>query len=76
MFGRKAPIGKYMLMFALGVVTGAAVALLYAPMTGRKMQKKVGDVTDKVIDATDKVLDKMEEKVENMQHFVKKIANA
>jgi gas vesicle protein len=65
-----------MLMFALGVVTGAAVALLYAPMTGRKMQKKVGDVTDKVIDATDKVLDKMEEKVENMQHFVKKIANA
>ncbi len=76
MFGRKPPIGKYMLMFALGVVTGAAVALLYAPMTGRKMQKKVGDVTDKVIDATDKVLDKMEEKVENMQHFVKKIANA
>jgi gas vesicle protein len=57
-------------------VTGAAVALLYAPMTGRKMQKKVGDVTDKVIDATDKVFDKMEEKVENMQHFVKKIANA
>jgi gas vesicle protein len=76
MFGRKPPIGKYMLMFALGAVTGAAVALLYAPMTGRKMQKKVGDVTDKVIDATDKVLDKMEEKVENMQHFVKKIANA
>jgi gas vesicle protein len=76
MFGRKPPIGKFMLMFALGAVTGAAVALLYAPMTGRKMQKKVGDVTDKVIDATDKVLDKMEEKVENMQHFVKKIANA
>lgn len=76
MFGRKSPIGKYMLMFALGAVTGAAVALLYAPMTGKKMQKKVGDVTDKVIDATDKVLDKVEEKVENVQHFVKKIANA
>lgn len=76
MFGRKSPVGKYILMFAFGAVTGAAVALLYAPMTGRKMQKRVGDVTDKVMDATDKVLDRVEENIENVQHFVKKIANA
>ena len=76
MFGRKAPIGRYMLMFTLGAVAGAAVALLYAPMTGKKMQKKVGDVTDKVLDATDKVLDKVEEQVGNVQGFVKKIAKA
>lgn len=76
MFGRTSPVGKYILMFALGAVTGAAVALLYAPMTGRKMQKRVGDVTDKVMDATDKVLDRVEENIENVQHFVKKIANA
>ena len=76
MFGRKPPIGKYMLMFILGAVAGAAVALLYAPMTGKKMQKRVGDVTDKVLDATDKVLDRMEEQVGNVQGFVKKIAKA
>ena len=76
MFERKPPVGKYLLFFALGAVTGAAVALLYAPMPGKKMQKKVSDVTDKVIDATDKVLDRMEENIENVQHFVKKMANA
>ncbi len=65
-----------MMVFALGVVAGAAVALLYAPMTGKKMQKKVGDVTDKVLDATDKVLDKVEQQVESVQGFVKKIAKA
>ncbi len=76
MFGRKPPVGKYILMFALGAVTGAAVALLYAPMTGRKMQKRVGDVTDKVMGATDRVLERMEENIENVQHFVRKIAKA
>ncbi len=76
LFARKPPIGKYLLMFALGAAAGAAVALLYAPMTGKKMQKKVGDVTEKVLDATDKVLDKMEEQVGNVQGFVKKMAKA
>lgn len=76
MFGNKPPIGKYMLMFALGAITGAAVALMYAPMTGKRMQKRVGDVTEKVLDATDKVLDKVEDQLENVQGFVKKIARA
>ena len=76
MFARKPPLGGYILFFALGAVTGAAVALLMAPMSGRKMQKKVGEVTEKVIDATDKAIDKMEENIGNVQHFMRKIANA
>ncbi len=76
MFARKPPVGGYILFFALGAVTGAAVALLLAPMSGRKMQKRVGEVTDKVIGATDKALDKMEENIENVQHFMRKIAKA
>ncbi len=76
MFGHKPTFGKYLLIFTLGAVAGAAVALLYAPMTGKKMQKRVGDVTDKVLDATDKVLDTVEEQVGNVQGFVKKIAKA
>lgn len=76
MFERKTSFGKLFLTFALGAATGAAVALLYAPMTGRKMQKRVGDVTDKVIDATGKMLDKVEDRVEDAQGFVKKIARA
>jgi gas vesicle protein len=55
--------------FAIGAITGAAVALLYAPMTGKKMQKKVADVTDKVRDV-------VEDSVDNVQSVLRKVANA
>jgi gas vesicle protein len=69
MFGRKNGFGKYALAFALGAVAGAAVALLYAPFPGKKMQKKVTDVTGKVLDV-------VEEQVENVQGFARKIAKS
>ena len=70
MFGRKEnKFGKFALTFALGAITGAAVALLYAPYPGKKMQKKVTDVTGKVLDV-------VEDQVENIQGFAKKIAKA
>ena len=56
---------KYAFTFGFGVVAGAILGLLYAPITGKKMQKKVGDVTDQVID-----------KVDEIQQKVRKIANA
>lgn len=56
---------KYAFTFAFGVAAGAILGLLYAPITGKKMQKRVGDVTDQVID-----------KVEELQQKVRKIANA
>jgi gas vesicle protein len=61
--------GKYAVTFALGAITGAAVALLFAPFTGKKMQKKVTNVTEKVLDA-------VEEQVENVQNVVRKISKA
>ena len=70
MFGRKEnKFGKYALTFALGAITGAAVALLYAPYPGKKMQKKVTDVTGKVLDA-------VEDQYENIEKFAKKMAKA
>ena len=68
-FKAKFPFGKITTAFILGAAAGAAVALLYAPFAGKKMQKKVGDVTDKVFD-------KVEESVENVQGVFRKIANA
>lgn len=63
MFGRKEnKFGKFALTFALGAITGAAVALLYAPFPGKKMQKKVFDA--------------VEDGVENIQDFAKKISKA
>ena len=53
MFDKKrSPNGfsSYAWTFAIGAITGAAVALLYAPMTGKKMQKKIAVVTENLID--------------------------
>ena len=69
MFKAKFPFGKVTTAFLFGAVAGVAVGLLYAPFNGKKMQKKVGDVTDKVFD-------KVEEGVENVQGVFRKIANA
>ena len=65
MFGKKTAFTKFAFTFGAGLVTGAALALLYAPMTGKNLQKKVAGVTDRVID-----------KVDDLQQTVRKIANA
>lgn len=37
-------IPKYVSSFLIGAALGAGVGLMLAPMPGRKMQKKVGDL--------------------------------
>lgn len=44
---------KYVSSFAIGFVIGGSVALLFTPVPGKKMQRKVGDLTDRVIDKVD-----------------------
>jgi gas vesicle protein len=36
--------------FAAGAIAGAVLSLLYTPITGKKFQKKVVDVSEKVVD--------------------------
>jgi gas vesicle protein len=57
-------IPKYVSSFAIGFTVGAGLTLLYAPMTGRKMQKKIGRINDRVID-----------KVEDLKSAVVRIAS-
>ena len=61
MFQKKTSFAKFAVTFGFGLVAGAAIGLLYAPFPGKKLQKKVADVTEKVFD-----------KVEDFQ---KKVAN-
>jgi gas vesicle protein len=61
MFQKKTPYGFYSLLFAAGAITGAVVALLYAPTTGRKFQKQVKEV--------------FEDQFGNVQNVVKKVVN-
>jgi gas vesicle protein len=68
MFSRKQkfPFGKVAVGFGIGAVSGALLALLFAPQSGKKLQKKIVDVTENLID-------KVEEKVDGVQATVRRI---
>jgi gas vesicle protein len=42
-------------VFAVGAVTGSAAALLFTPITGKKMQKRLTDVTGKVVNTVEDI---------------------
>lgn len=64
MFSRKPkfPYGKVATSFSLGALVGAVLALLYAPLTGKKLQKKIAN--------------RVEETVDDVQATVRRIAKA
>lgn len=69
MFSRKQkfPLGKVAVGFGIGAIAGAVLALLYAPLTGKKMQRKIADITDNLIE-------KVEEKAGDVQATVRRIS--
>jgi gas vesicle protein len=48
MFEKKNSFKTFAVTFLGGVVAGAVLGLLYAPVAGKKLQKKVADVSDQV----------------------------
>ncbi|HEX6088281.1 MAG TPA: YtxH domain-containing protein [Thermoanaerobaculia bacterium] len=62
MFEKKFPWTKVAISFVLGIAGGAVTALLFAPMTGRKLRKQLEDV--------------VENQVDNVEKLVKKVVNA
>ncbi len=56
---------KFAFTFGAGVFTGGILTLMYAPISGKKLQKKVADVADKVLDT-----------VGDVQHSMRKLARA
>lgn len=48
MFEKKNSFKTFAFTFLGGVVAGAVLGLLYAPVAGKKLQKKVADVSDQV----------------------------
>ena len=44
---------KYVSSFGVGFLFGAGVALLLTPYSGKKMQRKITDITEKVADKVD-----------------------
>jgi gas vesicle protein len=71
MFSRKQkfPFGKLAVAFGIGAIAGSVAALLLTPLTGKKMQKKIANVTEDLFE-------KVEDKVEDVQATVRRIARA
>ncbi len=69
MFNRKPkfPVAKVTTGFIIGAISGAVAALLFAPMTGKKLQKKIAGVTDDVVE-------KIEDGVQQVQAGVRRLA--
>ena len=71
MFNRKQkfPLGKVAAGFGIGALFGALLALLYTPLTGKKMQKKIATTTGNLVE-------KVEDTVDSVQASVRRIARA
>jgi len=71
MFSRKQkfPVGKVAVGFGIGAISGAVLALLFAPLPGKKLQKKIAGVTENLFD-------KVEETVDDVQATVRRLAKA
>ena len=71
MFNRKPkfPLAKVATGFAVGAASGAVLALLFAPMTGKKLQKKIAGVSEDVVE-------KVEDGVSHVQASVRRLARS
>lgn len=59
-FFKKEPIfGKCAAFFVAGAAIGATVALLFAPTTGKKLQKQLKNVVEDQVENVDKILKKV-----------------
>lgn len=71
MFNRKPkfPLAKVITGFVAGAASGAALALLFAPMTGKKLKKKIAGVSEDVFE-------KVEDGVQQVQASVRRLARS
>ena len=56
---QKTNLTALLFTFVSGALAGAAVALLYAPMSGKRLQRKVADVAEQVADKVEDLQDQV-----------------
>ncbi|HEX7809525.1 MAG TPA: YtxH domain-containing protein [Thermoanaerobaculia bacterium] len=44
---------RYVSSFLVGFTVGAGLTLMLAPMSGKRMQRKVADISERVVDKVD-----------------------
>lgn len=63
---QKFPWTHVAVSFAIGAVAGAVTALLFAPTTGKKLQKQIKNTFEDQVDNVEKLVD-------NAQKLIKKV---
>jgi len=67
-------LGMLVVGIFLGGLIGSAVALLYAPTSGKKLRKKIAEKTDDIFDDAQDLYDSSKEKAEGLLKEGKKKA--
>jgi gas vesicle protein len=60
-----------LLIFAAGALTGAAIALLYAPMSGTRLKR---ELRNNVEDVAEKIRENLEDKLDDVTRELKSAA--
>lgn len=68
--------GKFFTGFFVGGILGTVMAILYAPMDGRKLRKKIVRTTDDILDDVNDYIDSSRRKAESMIRTGKKKAES
>ena len=67
---------SFWIAFGIGVATGAAVALLYAPQSGERTRKKIGKAYDGATDYLEDATDYLKDQAERTAKQSKKLYSA
>lgn len=68
--------GKFLTGFFIGGLLGVSFAMLYTPMEGRKLRKKIARTTDDIIDDVNDYLDTGRKKAEVLVKSGRKTAES
>jgi gas vesicle protein len=68
--------GKFFTGFFIGGLIGTAIAMLYAPMDGRKLRKRIVKTTDDIMHDVNDYIDTSMTKADEMIKFSRKKADS
>jgi gas vesicle protein len=69
-------IGGFIAGILIGGIMGSAIAMLFAPITGKKLRRKISNATDELLEDVNEYVETGKEKAEELIKEGKKKAGA
>ena len=74
MSDRNASVRNFISGLLIGSALGGLIALLYAPTSGKKLRRKIGDKTEEIFEEAEEIYQASKEKTEGLIKEGKKLA--